>query len=173
MAWGRCYSFTIAASLWMNNLYYFLTVCLFYISCSCFPALFSKCLKETLFIQGMYITSQFASFQVRSTDEVLNNLSVEVHQNTSITHCLRCFFSTETISAENKVQCENCCSLQEHQVRMLQLNEEWSSPGATFGQCLECAAIWKRPEMFYGMIVERIINSDVIPISRPTWHHLI
>lgn len=54
---------------------------------------------------------------VRSTDEVLNNLSVEVHQNTSITHCLRCFFSTETISAENKVQCENCCSLQEHQKR--------------------------------------------------------
>ncbi|MPC13409.1 Ubiquitin carboxyl-terminal hydrolase 46 [Portunus trituberculatus] len=52
---------------------------------------------------------------VRSTDEVLNNLSVEVHQNTSITHCLRCFFSTETISAENKVLCENCCSLQEHQ----------------------------------------------------------
>ncbi|KAG7169944.1 Ubiquitin carboxyl-terminal hydrolase 12-like, partial [Homarus americanus] len=39
---------------------------------------------------------------VRSTDEVLNNLSVEVHQNTSITHCLRCFFSTETISAETK-----------------------------------------------------------------------
>ncbi|KAG0714353.1 Ubiquitin carboxyl-terminal hydrolase 46 [Chionoecetes opilio] len=54
---------------------------------------------------------------VRSTDEVLNNLSVEVHQNTSITHCLRCFFSTETISAENKVLCENCCSLQEHQKR--------------------------------------------------------
>ncbi|KAL7647454.1 UNVERIFIED_CONTAM: hypothetical protein RMT77_001050 [Armadillidium vulgare] len=54
---------------------------------------------------------------VRSTDEVLNNLSVEVHQNTSITHCLRCYFSTETISAENKVQCENCSSLQEHQKR--------------------------------------------------------
>ena len=49
---------------------------------------------------------------VRSTDEVLNNLSVEVHQNTSITHCLRCYFTTETISAENKVHCDNCASLQ-------------------------------------------------------------
>ncbi|XP_018008461.1 ubiquitin carboxyl-terminal hydrolase 46 [Hyalella azteca] len=54
---------------------------------------------------------------VRSTDEVLNNLSVEVHQNTSITHCLRCYFTTETISAENKVHCDNCASLQEHQKR--------------------------------------------------------
>lgn len=62
------------------------------------------------------MTYTIVDFQVRSTDEVLNNLSVEVHQNTSITHCLRCFFSTETISAENKVLCENCCSLQEHQV---------------------------------------------------------
>lgn len=54
---------------------------------------------------------------VRSTDEVLNNLSVEVYQNTSITHCLRCYFTTETISAENKVHCDNCASLQEHQKR--------------------------------------------------------
>lgn len=51
-------------------------------------------------------------WQVRSTDEVLNNLSVEVYQNTSITHCLRCYFTTETISAENKVHCDNCASLQ-------------------------------------------------------------
>ncbi|XP_047477992.1 ubiquitin carboxyl-terminal hydrolase 12-like [Penaeus chinensis] len=107
-----------------ESFYYCLADCLLYIFCliqgktiSCFPPLFSKCLKEALLVQGMYITSEFVSFQVRSTDEVLNNLSVEVHQNTSITHCLRCFFSTETISAENKVQCENCCSLQEHQKR--------------------------------------------------------
>lgn len=54
---------------------------------------------------------------IRSTDEVLNNLSVEVHQNTSITHCLRCYFTTETISADNKVHCDNCESRQEHQKR--------------------------------------------------------
>ncbi|GBP79595.1 Ubiquitin carboxyl-terminal hydrolase 46, partial [Eumeta japonica] len=43
---------------------------------------------------------------------------VDVGQNTSITHCLRCFSDTETLCNENKFKCDNCSSYQEAQKRM-------------------------------------------------------
>ncbi|XP_074650618.1 ubiquitin carboxyl-terminal hydrolase 12-like [Tubulanus polymorphus] len=55
---------------------------------------------------------------VSSKDEDFLDLSVDVEQNTSITHCLRGFSSTETLCAEYKYYCEVCCSKQEAQKRM-------------------------------------------------------
>ncbi|CAC5362373.1 ubiquitin carboxyl-terminal hydrolase 46-like isoform X1 [Mytilus galloprovincialis] len=55
---------------------------------------------------------------VSSKDEDFLDLSVDVEQNTSITHCLRGFSSTETLCAEQKYYCEVCCSKQEAQKRM-------------------------------------------------------
>ncbi|XP_077984960.1 ubiquitin carboxyl-terminal hydrolase 12-like isoform X2 [Glandiceps talaboti] len=55
---------------------------------------------------------------VSSKDEDFLDLSVDVDQNTSITHCLRGFSSTETLCSEYKYYCENCCSKQEAQKRM-------------------------------------------------------
>ncbi|XP_054167498.1 ubiquitin carboxyl-terminal hydrolase 46-like [Oppia nitens] len=53
-----------------------------------------------------------------SKDEDFLDLSVDVDQNTSITHCLRVFSNTETLSSEHKYYCEKCCSKQEAQKRM-------------------------------------------------------
>lgn len=55
---------------------------------------------------------------VSSKDEDFLDLSVDVEQNTSITHCLRGFSNTETLCHEYKYYCENCCSKQEAQKRM-------------------------------------------------------
>lgn len=55
---------------------------------------------------------------VSSKDESFLDLSVDVEQNTSITHCLRGFSSTETLCSEHKYFCECCCSKQEAQKRM-------------------------------------------------------
>lgn len=55
---------------------------------------------------------------VSSKDEDFLDLSVDVLQNTSITHCLRVFSSTETLCTEHKYYCEVCCSKQEAQKRM-------------------------------------------------------
>lgn len=55
---------------------------------------------------------------VSSKDEDFLDLSVDVNQNTSITHCLRGFSNTETLCNEHKYYCENCCSKQEAQKRM-------------------------------------------------------
>ncbi|KXJ28487.1 ubiquitin carboxyl-terminal hydrolase 46 [Exaiptasia diaphana] len=55
---------------------------------------------------------------VSSKDESFLDLSVDVEQNTSISHCLRGFSSTETLSSEHKYFCETCCSKQEAQKRM-------------------------------------------------------
>ncbi|XP_031554546.1 ubiquitin carboxyl-terminal hydrolase 46-like [Actinia tenebrosa] len=55
---------------------------------------------------------------VSSKDESFLDLSVDVEQNTSISHCLRGFSSTETLSCEHKYFCETCCSKQEAQKRM-------------------------------------------------------
>lgn len=55
---------------------------------------------------------------VSSKDEDFLDLSVDVEQNTSISHCLRGFSSTETLCAEYKYYCEVCCSKQEAQKRM-------------------------------------------------------
>lgn len=55
---------------------------------------------------------------VSSKDEDFLDLSVDVDQNTSISHCLRGFSNTETLCSEHKYYCENCCSKQEAQKRM-------------------------------------------------------
>ncbi|XP_069487763.1 ubiquitin carboxyl-terminal hydrolase 46 isoform X2 [Ambystoma mexicanum] len=55
---------------------------------------------------------------VSSKDEDFLDLSVDVEQNTSITHCLRDFSNTETLCSEHKYYCEICCSKQEAQKRM-------------------------------------------------------
>jgi len=55
--------------------------------------------------------------QVRSKEEDFLDLSVEVEQNTSITHCLQAFSNTETLCSESKYYCEVCCSKQEAQKR--------------------------------------------------------
>ncbi|XP_022326144.2 ubiquitin carboxyl-terminal hydrolase 46-like isoform X1 [Crassostrea virginica] len=55
---------------------------------------------------------------VSSKDEDFLDLSVDVEQNTSITHCLRGFSSMETLSDEHKYYCEVCGTKQEAQKRM-------------------------------------------------------
>lgn len=55
---------------------------------------------------------------ISSKDEDFIDLSVDVEQNTSLTHCLRVFSKTETLGSEHKYYCENCCSKQEAQKRM-------------------------------------------------------
>ncbi|ESN98961.1 hypothetical protein HELRODRAFT_107093 [Helobdella robusta] len=55
---------------------------------------------------------------VRSREEDFLDLSIEVEQNTSITHCLLAFSNTETLGSECKYFCEVCCSKQEAQKRM-------------------------------------------------------
>lgn len=55
---------------------------------------------------------------ISSKDEDFIDLSVDVEQNTSLTHCLRVFSKTETLGSEHKYYCEKCCSKQEAQKRM-------------------------------------------------------
>ncbi|XP_031640702.1 ubiquitin carboxyl-terminal hydrolase 46 [Contarinia nasturtii] len=55
---------------------------------------------------------------VSSKDAHFFDLQVDVDQNTSITHCLRCFSNTETLCSDNKFKCDNCCNYQEAQKRM-------------------------------------------------------
>lgn len=53
-----------------------------------------------------------------SKDEDFFDLQVDVDQNTSITHCLKCWSNTETLCSDNKFKCDNCSSYQEAQKRM-------------------------------------------------------
>ncbi|XP_046430123.1 ubiquitin carboxyl-terminal hydrolase 46 isoform X2 [Neodiprion fabricii] len=55
---------------------------------------------------------------VSSKDEDFFDLQVDVDQNTSITHCLKCFSNTETLCSDNKFKCDHCSSYQEAQKRM-------------------------------------------------------
>lgn len=65
--------------------------------------------------------------QVSNKDEDFLDLSVDVENNTSITHCLRGFSSTETLRSEHKYYCEVCCSKQEAQKRwVLRLDADLS-----------------------------------------------
>ncbi|OQR69801.1 ubiquitin carboxyl-terminal hydrolase 12-like [Tropilaelaps mercedesae] len=52
---------------------------------------------------------------VSSKDEDFLDLSVDISPNTSISHCLRGFSSTETLRGEHKYHCEQCNSKQEAQ----------------------------------------------------------
>ncbi|ELK37725.1 Ubiquitin carboxyl-terminal hydrolase 46, partial [Myotis davidii] len=56
--------------------------------------------------------------EISSKDEDFLDLSVDVEQNTSITHCLRGFSNTETLCSEYKYYCEECRSKQEAHKRM-------------------------------------------------------
>ncbi|WKY02539.1 hypothetical protein Q1695_016090 [Nippostrongylus brasiliensis] len=55
---------------------------------------------------------------VSSKDEDFLDLSVDIDQNASITHCLRVFSETETLCGDQKYFCETCSSKQEAQKRM-------------------------------------------------------
>ncbi|XP_028570552.1 ubiquitin carboxyl-terminal hydrolase 12-like isoform X1 [Podarcis muralis] len=55
---------------------------------------------------------------VSSKDEDFLDLSIDVEQNTSITHCLRKFSNSETLCSDQKYYCEQCRSKQEAQKRM-------------------------------------------------------
>ena len=55
---------------------------------------------------------------VTSKDEDFFDLSIDVEQNTSITSCLKNFSNTETLSSDNKFQCDSCCTLQEAHVSL-------------------------------------------------------
>jgi len=74
-----------------------------------------------LFDQSLviYLSLWFVEWlvQVRSKEEDFLDLSIEVEQNTSITHCLQAFSNTETLCSECKYYCEVCCSKQEAQKR--------------------------------------------------------
>ncbi|VEN47393.1 unnamed protein product, partial [Callosobruchus maculatus] len=87
---------------------------------------------------------------VSSKDEDFFDLQVDIEQNTSITHCLRCFSNTETLCSDNKFKCDNCMSYQEAQKRMrvkklpmilalhLNVSNIWSSTTDT----LKCHIGW-------------------------------
>ncbi|CAL5021312.1 unnamed protein product [Urochloa decumbens] len=55
---------------------------------------------------------------VTAKDETFFDLSVDIEQNSSLTSCLKNFFSTETLNADDKFFCDKCCSLQEAEKRM-------------------------------------------------------
>lgn len=55
---------------------------------------------------------------VSSKDENFLDLSVDVEQNTSISHCLQEFSSMEMLCGECKYYCDNCSSKQEAEKRM-------------------------------------------------------
>ena len=67
----------------------------------------------------MYIYIKDLLLQVSSKDEDFFDLQVDVDQNTSITHCLKCFSNTETLCSDNKFKCDHCSSYQEAQVCQL------------------------------------------------------
>ncbi|KAG8071164.1 hypothetical protein GUJ93_ZPchr0006g43624 [Zizania palustris] len=55
---------------------------------------------------------------ITAKDEPFFDLSVDVEQNSSLTSCLKNFFSTEILNGEDKFFCDRCCSLQEAHKRM-------------------------------------------------------
>lgn len=88
---------------------------------SCHPSV-SKC--EPTWIHEIFqgtLTNETRCLNcetVSSKDEDFLDLSVDVEQNASITHCLRVFSNMETLQGDQKYYCENCCSKQEAQKRM-------------------------------------------------------
>ncbi|PLW50172.1 hypothetical protein PCASD_01863 [Puccinia coronata f. sp. avenae] len=55
---------------------------------------------------------------VTQRDESFLDLSINIHQNTSLTACLRQFSASEMLCQKNKFSCDQCCSLQEAEKRM-------------------------------------------------------
>ena len=88
------------------------------------PTISASSSSEPTFIHEIFqgvLTSETRCLNcetISSKDENFFDLQVDVDQNTSITHCLRCFSNTETLCSDNKFKCDNCCSYQEAQKRM-------------------------------------------------------
>lgn len=61
--------------------------------------------------------SETLFLQISSKDEDFFDLQVDIDENTSITHCLKCYSNTETLCSDNKFKCDKCNSYQEAQVR--------------------------------------------------------
>ncbi|PIA17031.1 cysteine proteinase [Coemansia reversa NRRL 1564] len=55
---------------------------------------------------------------VTSRDETMLDVSVDIHENTSVTSCLRQFAAGELLCHNNKFYCDNCGGLQEAERRM-------------------------------------------------------
>ncbi|KAH9452887.1 hypothetical protein MJO29_008106 [Puccinia striiformis f. sp. tritici] len=55
---------------------------------------------------------------VTQRDESFLDLSINIHQNTSLTACLRQFSASEMLCQKNKFSCDQCCGLQEAEKRM-------------------------------------------------------
>uniref|UniRef100_A0A0E0NGR4 Ubiquitin carboxyl-terminal hydrolase n=1 Tax=Oryza rufipogon TaxID=4529 RepID=A0A0E0NGR4_ORYRU len=55
---------------------------------------------------------------ITAKDETFFDLSIDVEQNSSLTSCLKSFFSTEILNGEDKFFCDKCSSLQEAHKRM-------------------------------------------------------
>uniref|UniRef100_G1QNG3 ubiquitinyl hydrolase 1 n=1 Tax=Nomascus leucogenys TaxID=61853 RepID=G1QNG3_NOMLE len=68
------------------------------------PTWVHEIFQETLTNETRCLTCETIS----SKDEDFLDFSVDVEQNTSITHCLRGFSNTETLCSEYKYYCEEC-----------------------------------------------------------------
>ncbi|KAJ2499859.1 hypothetical protein GGH96_003202 [Coemansia sp. RSA 1972] len=55
---------------------------------------------------------------VTSRDETILDVSVDIHENTSVTNCLNQFAAGELLCHNNKFYCDNCGGLQEAERRM-------------------------------------------------------
>ncbi len=74
-----------------------------------------KFLISILFL--FFFTYVLLSFKSSSKEENFLDLSVDVEQNTSISHCLQEFSNMEMLCGECKYYCENCSSKQEAEKR--------------------------------------------------------
>ena len=78
-----------------------------------------KTFIQTIF-EGLLVneTRCLCCENVTSRDESFLDLSVDIEQNSSVTHCLRNFSSVETLRGSDKFYCNSCRSLQEAEKRM-------------------------------------------------------
>nr|XP_034969413.1 ubiquitin carboxyl-terminal hydrolase 46-like isoform X2 [Zootoca vivipara] len=102
---------------------------------------------------------------VSSKDEDFLDLSVDVEQNTSITHCLREFSNTETLCSEYKYYCEQCGSKQEaqksgpnrgHYITIVKSHGFWLLFDDDIVEKIDVQAI----EEFYGLTSDSSKNSE-------------
>ncbi|XP_043360263.1 ubiquitin carboxyl-terminal hydrolase 12 isoform X6 [Dermochelys coriacea] len=102
---------------------------------------------------------------ISSKDEDFLDLSVDVEQNTSITHCLRDFSNTETLCSEYKYYCEECRSKQEahksgpnrgHYIAIVKSHDFWLLFDDDIVEKIDAQAI----EEFYGLTSDISKNSE-------------
>ncbi|WWC73750.1 uncharacterized protein I206_107722 [Kwoniella pini CBS 10737] len=76
------------------------------------------------FIQSLFegvLTNETRCLSCETTserDELFLDLSIDIEQHTSVTHCLRQFSASEMLCQKNKFYCDSCCGLQEAEKRM-------------------------------------------------------